>query len=185
MNYDAQVLLRNQKLMESRLSVIQAKLMKADTLRKQLNDEVIQAMAYAQDPLDGQPMANGTGSRTEYVALHYQERLLNEQKEREREVNWLRVELAEVEEQIALHDAVLRSLNEAELLLVWLHYNEGFSFSRIAETNKSSDVPWKQSVNTMKRMNSNILRKVNDVLQPFFPAASEDCNSVRKQGFSD
>jgi hypothetical protein len=158
--------------------------MKADTLRNQMKDEVLQAMAYARDPLDSQPMTNGAGSRTEYVASHYHERLLKEQKEREQEINWLRVELAEVEEQIALYEAVLRSLNEAEALLVWLHYNEELSFSRIAEMNKSSDVPWKQSVSAMKHMNVNILRKANDVLRPFFPTVSDVCDSGRKQEVS-
>jgi hypothetical protein len=84
----------------------------------QLHDDVVQAMAYSCPPLDGQPMWNGTGSQTEYVALHYQERLLKEQREHERETNWLRVELAEVEEQIALYNAVLRILSEAEIQFV-------------------------------------------------------------------
>jgi hypothetical protein len=155
---------------------------KAETLRNQLSDEMIQSMTLERRPLDELPAASGNGSRTEYVALHYQEHLIEEQQEREREISWLRAEMAEVEEKVALYDAVMGSLSEAEVFLVRLHYDEALSFPRIAEMNTLSDIPWIQSVSTMKRMNANILRKVNEVLGPSLPASAVGFNWGGERG---
>ena len=71
----AQALLRNHRMMESRLSVIRAKLEKAEAFEARLAEEKIQDMALARQPPEGLPAGGGQGSQTEYIALHYRQQL--------------------------------------------------------------------------------------------------------------
>lgn len=166
MEDDAQALLRNHRMMESRLSVIRAKLEKAEAFQARLAEEKIQDMSLARQPPDGLPTGGGQGSQTEYIALHYREQIQKEQRQCELEITRLRTELVEVEGNIALYAAVMKSLSEVEGILVRLHYDEGLSFSRIAELDALPNDPGLHSVSTLKRMNNHILRKVDKALSP-------------------
>lgn len=83
-----------------------------------------------------------------------------------RMIDALQEELIRIKCSAALYDAVMKCLSELEVRFVQLHYDEGLSFTKIAERELLPGAQTMFANSTLRRMNTAILKKVDEALCP-------------------
>lgn len=155
MQYTVTELLNNHRIALSRQTIIHAELEKIALQEQQIIDGKIGEMTFPGRNLDGMPKHAGMGSLTEYIALNYRDKVSADIRDT---VESLFAALCEIEHFLRVYQGAMKALTEDERQFVRMHYDERYSFARIARSSTSSDSTY--SVSTIKRMHAAILEKV-------------------------
>ena len=177
----AEWLLKNHKRNVSYAKMLEVQILHlGDTPTKTIDaDGFIEDLGLCGKPLDGLPHAARYSSKTEEIAITYQERM---DAEKIHNFQMLQQQLRQIHYYLRLYDAVVAGLDITEKWIVESHYLQSLSLNemiRIAP-NTLSNV----SKSTICRKKKELLSKIDHYLQivqaPFDEMPSDPLRSVRK-----
>ena len=113
--------------------------------------------------MDDLPHGINQNSKIEYTAFEVSVLLEKEESERKEEIQRLYIELASVNEYIALYDAVYAGLTTSEKWIITQYYENKISFEEIALILEKEGKPVSKS--TIRRKKLKLVEKVNILLK--------------------
>lgn len=160
---DARKLLSENRKIRARASVVHTQIERARMELQISDDEIISSIALRPREMAAQRGAISRRSAVEYVAEYHR---LRKEEEMEEAMLWIqaaKVKLNALNATIRLYDAVMELMRDVEKKFIALHYDDKVPMSRIIEEH-AKEVGNPHSVNTLKRMNSSILQKIEEVI---------------------
>ena len=158
---DAEWLLANYRDLKGLKASYEERIRQLNTPSSEI--QLIESMQLRARLMDDLPHGINQNSKIEYTAFEVSVLLEKEESERKEEIQRLYIELASVNEYIALYDAVYAGVTTSEKWIITQYYENKISFEEIALILEKEGKPVSKS--TIRRKKLKLVEKVNILLK--------------------